>query len=163
MFCKNTQMFNSPWIRKPDFRNLKEIDYDDYWKFRGWQLNGKLKPRETVMLGLIPSGSKVADIGCGNSLLPVKLKEKGCTVSVADISTIVLEQYRKLGISGFELDLEKASAIRLPNKFDYLILSEVLEHLRNPEEVIKALKPFTSAFLLTVPNSAAYQFRYGLM
>ena len=156
-------MFNSPWIRKPDFRNIKEINYDDYWQHRGWQLNQSLKPRERIILGLIPAGAKVTDIGCGNSLFPIKLKEKGCMVSVADISEIVLAQYKNLGISGLKINLEEIKEIKLPEKFDYIILSEVLEHLRNPEQVIKALKPYTKNFLITVPNSAAYQFRYSLM
>ncbi|MFA6404791.1 MAG: methionine biosynthesis protein MetW [Candidatus Paceibacterota bacterium] len=156
-------MFTSPWIRKPDFHNIKDIDYDDYWNYRGWQLNKKLKPREQIMLDIIPIGAKIADIGCGNSLLPVKVKEKGCDVKVADISKIVLDQYRTLGIDGFEIDIEKVNNIKLSDKFDYLILSEVLEHTRNPEQTVKALKPYTKYFLITVPNSASYQFRYGLM
>lgn len=156
-------MFNSPWIRKPDFTKIKDIDYDGYWQHRGWQLNAKLKPRETVMLDIVPAGSKVADIGCGNSLLPVKLKDKGCDMSVADISALVLDQYRRLGISGFQIDLEKIDPAGIPGKFDYMILSEVLEHLRNPEQVVRALKQHTKHFLITVPNSASYQFRYGLM
>jgi len=154
---------SSPWIRKPDFRNIKEINYDDYWQHRGWQLNKKLKPRETIMLDLVPAGSKVADIGCGNSLLPVKLKEKGCDVSVSDISEVVLGQYKSMGLKGFQVDLEKTEILKLPEKFDFIILSEVLEHMRNPEQVVKALKPYTKHFLITVPNSASYQFRYGLM
>lgn len=126
-------------------------------------MNKKLNPKDYVMLDLVPAGAKIADIGCGNSLLPVKLKEKGCEVSVADISDLVLGQYKNFGINGFKIDLEKASEIKLNNKFDYLILSEVLEHLRNPEQVIEALKPYTKHFLITIPNSAAYQFRYGLL
>jgi 2-polyprenyl-3-methyl-5-hydroxy-6-metoxy-1,4-benzoquinol methylase len=156
-------MFSSPWIRKPKFHDIKEINYDDYWQYRDSQLNEKLKPREQVMLNIIPTKVKVADIGCGNSLLPVKLKEKGCVVSVADISKTVLNQYRALGINSFEINLEKINDMKLPDKFDYLILSEVLEHTRNPEQIIKILKPYTKYFLITVPNSASYQFRYGLM
>ena len=156
-------MFNSPWIRKPNFNDIKEIDYDDYWQYRGWQINKKLKPREQIMLSMIPTYSKVLDIGCGNSLLPIKLKEKGCVVSVADISKTVLNQYKKFGMESFEINLEKIGGIKLPDKFDYLILSEVLEHTRNPEQIIEALKPYTKYFLITIPNSASYQFRYGLM
>ena len=156
-------MFNSPWIRKPNFKNLKEIDYNDYWQFRGWQLNKKLKPREYLLLDIIPLGSRVADIGCGNSLLPVKLKEKGCSVSVADISETVLSQYKTLGLQSFKIDLENIASLKLESNFDYMILSEVLEHIKNPEQIISALKPHTKYFLLTVPNSAAYQFRFGLL
>ena len=165
-------MFSSPWIRKPDFRNVKEINYDDYWKFRGWELNKKLKPREIIVRDMVPAQTdgrptRVADIGCGNSLLPVVLKEKGCDVFVADISETVLEQYRKLGLGGFKADLEKiggkGESLDLPGRFDYVIMSEVLEHVRNPEQIVKAIAPHTEHFLITVPNSAAYQFRYGLM
>jgi len=156
-------MFTSPWIRKPDFYNLKDIDYDDYWRFRGWKLNGKLKPREHIMLDIIPASARVMDIGCGNSLLPIKLKEKGCTVSVGDISKIVLDQYQTRGIHGVFVDLEKIDSFKLETRVEYMILSEVLEHVRNPEQIIRMLKPHTDYFLLTVPNSAAYQFRYGLM
>lgn len=156
-------MLSSPWIRKPKFQDIKEIDYDDYWQYRGWKINEKLRPRERIMLNIIPTGAEVADIGCGNSLLPVKLKEKGCIVSVADISKTVLGQYKALGIDSFEINLEKINDAKLPDKFDYLILSEVLEHTSNPEQIIKALKPHAKYFLITIPNSASYQFRYGLM
>ncbi|MDO8656998.1 MAG: methionine biosynthesis protein MetW, partial [Nanoarchaeota archaeon] len=156
-------MLNSPWIRKPDFSNITEMNYDDYWQKRGWKLNGSLKSREKIMLDIIPTGKKIIDLGCGNSLLPVKLKEKGCEVFVADISETVLEQYGALDIKGFKIDLEKIKDWKPNTSFDYIILSEVLEHTRNPEQIIKALKPFTNHFLITIPNSAAYQFRYGLM
>lgn len=156
-------MFNSPWIRTPNFNDIKEIDYDDYWQYRGWQINKKLKPREEIMFKIIPTSSKVLDIGCGNSLLPVKLKEKDCVIYVADISRIVLDQYKKMGIESFEINLEKISGTKLPDKFDYIILSEVLEHTRNPEQIIKVLKSYTKYFLITIPNSASYQFRHGLM
>jgi methionine biosynthesis protein MetW len=156
-------MLNSPWIRKPDFHNVKEINYDDYWKHRGWQLNGALKPREKIMLRIIPSGARVIDVGCGNSLLPVKLKEKGCSVAVTDVSETVLDQYGKLGIQGFHTDLNKIDISKFTGKADYIILSEVLEHMNNPEQIIKILSPHTNHFLITVPNSAYYLFRLGLM
>lgn len=156
-------MFNSPWIRKPNFREVKELNYDDYWKDRGWQINKKLQPREYIMLDMMKVGARVIDVGCGNSLLPVRAKEKGCNVSVADYSELVLGEYKKLGISGTKIDLEKPKEIKLPGKFDYLVLSEVLEHLRSPEQVVAALKPYTTHFIITIPNSAAYQFRYGLL
>ncbi len=156
-------MFNSPWIRKPDFKNLKKIDYDDYWKYRGWEFNKKLKPREEIMLGLVQKGSKVMDVGCGNSLLPIKLKEKGAQVSVGDVSDVVLGQFESLGINSIKIDLERMEELKINENFDYIILSEVLEHLKNPEEVIAFLKKHTKHFLITIPNSASYQFRYGLM
>ncbi len=159
-------MFNSPWIRKPNFNNVAaigSIDYNEYWRYVGWNLNEKLKPREELMLEIISPNSKVIDIGCGSSRLPVHLKEKNCDISVADISDIVIEQYEKLGIDGIKIDLEDVGTYKFSNTFDYIILSEVLEHTKNPEQIIDILKPYTKHFLITIPNSANYLFRYGLM
>ena len=44
-------------------------------------------------------------------MLPIKFKEKGVKVAVADISKIVLEQYKLLGIDGLELDIERRFSI----------------------------------------------------
>ena len=156
-------MFYFSGARKPDFNKIEKIDYDEYWRARGFHLNTKLKEREEMMLELIPKGSRVMDIGCGNSLLPVKLKEKGCAMSVGDISTLVLGGFKEHGISGVPVDLEKIDTTTIPQKLDYIILSEVLEHLRNPEDVIAKLSPHTRHFLITVPNSGFYRYRTHIM
>lgn len=156
-------MLKSPWIRKPDFRNLPDPHYDQYWEGRGWSVQESLKPREDIMLELIPVGSAVLDLGCGNSRLPLELVAKGCRVTVADVSELPLSEYRKRGIPGIRVDLE-ADPVCLPEgHFDYIIASEVLEHLRYPERVVTALRDRTEHLLITVPNSAAYVFRYGLL
>jgi len=156
-------MLKSPWIRKPDFSNIKHFDYDMFWSTDDAKLGAALKPRERIILNMIPAGSRVIDIGCGNSLLPAKLKEKGMHVGIADISPVALEMHRKEGIPGKIINLEDVASIDLGGPYDYIILSEVLEHTTNPEEIILALKKYTKYFILTIPNSAAYVFRYGLL
>lgn len=144
------------------FPNIGRLDYSDYWRSRGFALQPKLKEREVMTLGLIPKGASVLDVGCGNSRLPVELKRKGCEVVVADLSPIVLDAFRQKGIAGMTLDLDSISRASIVGNFDYIILSEVLEHTRNPEEVLKALTMHTKRFVLTVPNSAFYPFRFQL-
>lgn len=156
-------LFNVQWIRKPDFKNISFVDYNSYWEHRGWNLKNKLRRREEIVLDCIPKGSCVIDMGCGNSCLSVKLKEKGCDVAVSDVSDIVLKGYKEHGIEGHIIDLEDAAHIQLTTTYDYIILSEVLEHLRHPEKTIAALKPFTKRFIVSVPNTAAYFYRYGLL
>jgi 2-polyprenyl-3-methyl-5-hydroxy-6-metoxy-1,4-benzoquinol methylase len=149
---------------KVNYPKVGRIDYTTYWEGRGFAINKKLKEREVIMRDIVPSGSKVLDAGCGNSLLPVELKKKGCTVSVGDVSPIVLDGYKPHGISGVVLDLDKVTeTAKAMGQYDYIILSEVLEHTVNPEEIIAALKPHTKHFLLTIPNSAFYPFRFRLM
>ena len=146
----------------PLFPNIGRLDYSDYWRERGFALQSKLREREVMMLGLIPEGARVLDVGCGNSRLPVELKRKGCEVAIADISPIVLDAFRQEGIIGMTLDLDAIAREHVSGTYDYIILSEVLEHTRNPEEILKTLAPHTKRFVLTIPNSAFYPFRFRL-
>lgn len=157
-------MFYFPFTRKLDYGNLERIDYDEYWKKRGFEINKKLKEREVIMLEHIPAGSRVLNAGGGNSRLSLDLAEKGCEVVVGDISPIVLEEFRKRGVPTMSLDLEDSSSlINMKSQFDYIILSEVLEHMKYPEEVVRALAPHTRYLFLTVPNSAFYRYRIHLL
>lgn len=157
-------MFYFPNTRKPDFKNIKSIDYNHYWQDRGFALNKNLKEREKIILDFIPFKSKVLDVGCGNSYLPVALKDKGCEITVADVSSEVLKGYSQFNIDGLVIDLEKVSQFESDlSRYDYVILSEVLEHTKNPEEVIAVLSKHADNFLITIPNSAFYRYRFHLM
>lgn len=149
--------------RHPDFRGIRALDYDDYWRKRGFAVSGKLKQRERIFLEWIPKGASVLDIGCGNSRLPLALKEKGCAVSVADVSPLVLEGYRALGLRAAPLDLDRIAEAEIEGSYDYVIMSEVLEHTRNPEEIVARLRPHARRFALSIPNSAFYRYRLHLM
>ncbi len=152
------------WTRKPDFRNVKNLDYDLYWKQRGFLFNSKLKERENIILNNIGPRSKVLDIGCGNSRLALELKHKNCDIHVADISKVVLNEYNKNGISTHQIDLASLNFADINNEYwDVIILSEVLEHTPNPEEIIDQLRSITDKMIITIPNSAFYKFRFHLM
>lgn len=141
---------------------MGRLDYTTYWGQRGFSINKKLKEREVIMRDHIPEGSAVLDIGSGNSRLPLVLKERGCDIEVADVSSAVLEGFKEHGIPSRVLDLDKVRDVSFPKTYDYMILSEVLEHTMNPEEILATLSPHTRRFLLTVPNSAFYPFRFTL-
>jgi methionine biosynthesis protein MetW len=144
------------------FPDVGRLDYSDYWRSRGFALQGKLREREEIVYALIPESARVLDVGCGNSRLPVELKRKGCAVTVADVSPIVLDAFSHEGIRGLVLDLDDIRHAATLGSYDYIIMSEVLEHTRNPEEILKALAPHTERFVLTIPNSAFYRFRLEL-
>lgn len=149
--------------RIPNFRDVaSRLDYNNYWHGRGFVLNNKLKEREEIILAHIPKGASVLDIGCGNSLLPVALQKKGCEVAVGDIAEIVLKGYETYSIKTLPIDLENLSVVHFPEQYDYIILSEVLEHTKNPEEIVRFLAAYTKKFAITIPNSAFYRYRIHL-
>lgn len=156
-------MFYFPGTRKPDFSKIKKINYDDYWKSRGFKLREKLMAREAIFFNWIPQGARVLDIGCGNSRLLLELKEKkGCDVAGIDISPLVIDGLKDLGIKGITADIQGPD-FTPEDRYDYIIASEVLEHLSQPEELVSKLLDHAKYFVLSVPNSAFYRYRTGLM
>lgn len=150
--------------RKPDFRaGRRALTYDDYWERRGFQARSKLCEREIIIRDLVPEGSSVLIIGCGTSRLPLALRDKGVMVTVSDIAPAAVELFTKQGFPGYVLDLERIAAGSVAGKYDLIIASEVLEHIRNPELAIGILAQHTRRFILSVPNSAFYRYRLHLM
>ncbi len=142
---------------------MKKMDYDEYWRQRGFTMRNKLFEREQIFFDWIPQGSKVLDIGVGTSRLLVELKNrKQCTCHAMDVSPLVIEALQKEGIKGWTADLEDKN-FTLPEQYDYIVLSEVVEHLREPEELLEKLSRSTKYFIISIPNSAFYRYRLSLL
>lgn len=156
-----------PWTRKPDFRNISKDVYPDFWAESGRSMRSKLMPREIIFMNWIPEQSSVASIGCGNSRLLYELKtRKKCDVIGIDIADSVLEGLAKNGIIAHKADISRKDfdcGTIFKHKVDYIIASEVLEHFAIPEELVGKMKPWTNYFVISVPNSAFYRYRLGLM
>jgi len=85
----------------------------------------------------IPSGSKVADIGCASGYVARALFDKGCDVTGID-------QYRppaEAHVANFiQADLNSGEVPVDAGAFDFVLLLDVIEHLRSPEEFVEALR-----------------------
>ncbi len=108
---------------------------------------------------LVENGSIVLDLGCGNGLIGKYLHDKkDCTVYGADLSTKLVNYVKKQG--GFEdvVQLDFETVTKLPfnyHFFDYIILADVLEHLKNPENLLKVVKQYlrpNGKIIISLPN-----------
>jgi len=122
------------------------------------QVISRLKLHQPIMV----------DLGCGNGnqtsdiMKLVSAKE----VYGIDINQINLAEAEKKGVTGIRSDL---STDKLPfedNYFDLVILSEVIEHLLNPDNVLKesyrVLKS-NGYFIVTSPNLSSWMNRIYLL
>ncbi len=149
---------------RPNFREgRRALTYDEYWEQQGLVMRAKLYDREAIICERIPKGSRVLVIGCGASYLPFALRDKGCRVTVSDIAPAAIGIFTAKGIPGFILDLENIDESSVVGKYDVVVASEVLEHIRNPERAIETLSKHAERFLISVPNSAFYRYRLHLM
>ncbi len=115
--------------------------------------------RKNAILSFIKkNNSLVLDVGCGDgSLGEILKKEKNCTVYGIDISSSSLNVAKKRIDKVYLLDLEKENLpVELKEKkFDYIIITEVLEHLLFPEVMLKRIKKIADSnteIIVTVPN-----------
>ncbi len=108
--------------------------------------------RYEVLKSFIGKSKRVVDVGCG-AFVPIELN----IMDACDINKNAGKYLKKLKWKG---KFKEASVTDLPYKdkeFDKAICSEVIEHLRNKEDVVKAfneLNRVANKWLVTTP--AAY-------
>lgn len=134
--------------------------YEDYWRKRG---ESGYRPRYKIFLEWMGENSRVLDIGCGDGFFGEMLKEKSIDYTGCDISERALDIARGRGLNVFQCILE--NKIDFPDKsFDYVVMSEFLEHIVNSEEILKeAGRLAKKGVLVSIPNIAYWRFRLELL
>ena len=91
----------------------------------------------SMALSAIPAGSRVLDIGCGDGGLANALADRGCAVvgidAVRPPDGTRLEAFHRHDLDQAPLPVEVAD-------FDVVLLLDVVEHLRSPEEFLTRLR-----------------------
>lgn len=142
-------------------QRLDRLDYDDYWDNRSLD---DIHPRFPLIAKLVPHGSRVMDIGSGDgSLLLFLARERNATGHGVDISRHAVEHARRRGVSCDVADITHES-FHVPAAFDVVIVSEVLEHIADPEAVlIRLRRDGIRRLIITVPNTGYVEHRLRLL
>lgn len=119
----------------------------------------------------VKPGSRVLDAGCAAGDLGSLLHDrKQCRVFGMDYNADSVELARSTGkfegCRQINLDDFKTSDFNDVGKFDYIILGDVCEHLRNPTETLTKLKTLLAAdgaFCLSIPNVAHASVKAALL
>ena len=149
--------------------NGSKAFYEEYWRYRqnkGYVYSEKSMPyRFFIVASLIGSGKQILDVGCGEGILAKLLETKGNRVTAFDVSERAVNLARRNGVEAFVCDIENEDP-PLKDKFDVIILSEVLEHLVFPDKVLRKIKKYLKEagyVILTFPNIAFFRYRFQLL
>ena len=135
--------------------------YDTYWTKRN---DGGNRYRYKIFMSWIKDGSKVLDIGCGDGFLGALLNDKrNCDVTGLDISEVALNKAKEKGLKTVLANIEEPLPFE-DNSFDYVIGSEVIEHIPYSEQLLAEMRRVSKhSILLSIPNTAYWKYRLQLL
>jgi glycosyltransferase involved in cell wall biosynthesis len=114
----------------------------------------------------VPEKSKVLDLG-GEGNYIEELKAKGCEVTAVnffDLPEPVRDQYDQC--LKFDLESGSLAGVIPDEKFDVVVLADVLEHIRNAGNVISEIKDLlkpNGILIASTPNIAHFTVRLSLL
>lgn len=140
--------------------------YDEYWAKRGF--HEPSRHRAEIISEYIDKGSTILDIGCGDGTVLDYLSKNSSPKDLVgvDISKKAVEHTQKRGYNAYQMDASSDDFEKfLENQsFDYIIITEVLEHIQNPEDVIQACKGHVNKNLfVSIPNTGFFIHRLRLL
>ncbi len=133
--------------------------YDYSFKINEKDVNESKTSHEMILHQINPN-SKVLECGPADGIMTQYIKEVlKCNVYVIEIDNISFEKVMRYADFGVCADLDQNDWMdQIPeNSFDYIIFADVLEHLRNPKEVLSKIQRFLKddgSILLSIPNLA---------
>ncbi len=127
------------------------------------------RPRLNVLASLLRDleGKQGADIGTGFGFLPALLTRCGLTTVGTETKPQLSQFAAAHGVEIREFRIRQTAPPFEPGSLDFLVLAEVLEHLKLPPvAVLRDLVPLLRSggrFILTTPNVARMQHLEALM
>ncbi len=146
----------------PDYYEMF-YDYEDYHK------KGSIDPlsywRAQIVADIIAQGAKILDVGCGDGTVADHLKRvKDAEVVGLDISQKAIESFiKKTGFQGHIRDVDNGLGLKDNEFYDYIIFTEVLEHLKYPHKVLTEAVNHAKYVIVSIPNAGWIVWRLQML
>jgi len=121
------------------------------------------------IVSLVPPATRVLEFGCATGYMSEVLKERlGCTVVGIEIdpgAAALAEAYTERVIVGDAEKIDYAAELA-GEEFDVVLFADVLEHLKEPADVLRRVRPFVAedgVVIASIPNIAHASVRLALL
>ena len=113
---------------------------------------------------LVPEGSRVLDLGCGDgSMLDYLQRERGCSgYGIENADANVLACVRR-GVNVIQLNLDEGLAMFGDASFDVVLQIDTLQHLRNAEVMLRETARVGRTGIVAFPNFAHWPNRLSVL
>ena len=117
-----------------------------------------------AIASLVPSGSRVLDLGCGDGSLLAHLQEvRNCTGYGIEYDDANVLACVRRGVNVLQLNLEDGLAIFEDNSFDVVLQIDTLQHLRNAEVMLRETARIGRQGVVAFPNFAHWPNRLSIL
>ena len=115
---------------------------------------------------LITENSLLLDVGCNTGFLGKFLEKKGVISDGVDINDKALEKAKSYYKNIYKRDLYTGKLSINPKKYDFVVFSDLLEHIPRPDLLLvdtkKYLKP-SGKIIASLPNVARFEIRLNIL
>jgi methionine biosynthesis protein MetW len=109
---------------------------------------------------MVPEGSRVLDLGCGDGSLLAHLRDRrGCAVRGIELVHADIAAALAQGLSVVEADLDDGLAAYPDGGFDVVILSQTLQVVRRPAFVLREMLRVGRRGIVSFPNFGHWKVR----
>ena len=113
---------------------------------------------------LVPPGSRVLDLGCGDGALLAHLQAtRGCSgygIEIDDANVLACVQR---GVNVIQLNLDEGLSMFGDQSFDVVLQIDTLQHLRNAEVVLRETARVGRTGIVAFPNFAHWPNRLSVL
>ena len=113
---------------------------------------------------LVPEGSRVLDLGCGDgALLDLLTRQKGCTGYGIEIDDANVLACVRRGVNVLQVNLHQGLAAFADQSFDVVLQINTLQHLRNAEVMLRETVRVGRVGIVAFPNFAHWANRLSVL
>ena len=117
-----------------------------------------------LVANLVPPGSRVLDLGCGDGELLALLRDQrqcsGYGIEIADANVLACV---KRGVNVIQLNLEEGLALFEDQSFDVVLQLDTMQHLRNTERMLRETARVGRIGIVSFPNFAHWPNRMRIV